>query len=251
MKVLICATVALLALTGCGGGDDGPPQSSSSSGGGGLPPPASAPPLKTEMAARFGIVNFPIGAAIEPAAITNATDSALLLKHFSSVTAENAMKPDTVWPNAPGSSPPQPATAPNFVPADAIYDFALNNQIRVRGHTLLWHRTAPSWMFAGDQSDPVNYRIGVQQNLRNYILAVVQHFPQVYAWDVVNEVATDTPNAANPYRTDSPWYIAYSVGGMDGAEYVRDAFTFAAQARTAAGRSQATMKLMLNDNNTE
>ena len=253
MKVLICATVALLALTGCGGGDDGPPQSSSSSssGGGGLPPPASAPPLKTEMAARFGIVNFPIGAAIEPAAITNATDSALLLKHFSSVTAENAMKPDTVWPNEPGSNPPRPTIAPDFDPADAIYDFALNNQIRVRGHTLLWHRTAPSWMFAGDQSDPVNYRIGVQQNLRNYIFAVVEHFPQVYAWDVVNEVATDTPNAANPYRTDSPWYIAYSVGGGDGAEYVRDAFTFAAQARTAAGRSQATMKLMLNDYNTE
>ena len=65
----------------------------------------------------------------------------------------------------------------------------------------------------------------MQQHLRDYIFAVVQHFPNVYAWDVVNEVASDTPNAANPYRTDSPWYIAYSVGGLDGSDYVRDAFT--------------------------
>ena len=74
--------------------------------------------------------------------------------------------------------------------------------------------------------------------MRDYIFAVIQHFPDVYAWDVVNEVASDTPNAANPYRTDSPWYIAYSVGGKDGREYVRDAFLFATQARTSIGRDQ-------------
>ena len=123
--------------------------------------------------------------------------------------------------------------------------------MRLRGHTLLWHRTAPTWFFAGDTSNPIAYREGVRQALRTYILAVVQHFPNVYAWDVVNEVATDTPNAANPYRTDSPWYIAYSEGGLDGRQYVRDAFVFADEARTLIGRTSATMKLMLNDYNTE
>ena len=54
-----------------------------------------------------------------------------------------------------------------------------------------------------------------------------------------------------PYRTNSPWYIAYSVGGQDGSEYVRDAFLFASQARASIGRTSATMKLMLNDYNTE
>ena len=71
----------------------------------------------------------------------------------------------------------------------------------------------------------------MQQRLRDYIFAVVQHFPKVYAWDVVNEVATDAPDPLTPYRTNSPWYIAYSVGGQDGSEYVRDAFVFANQAR--------------------
>jgi endo-1,4-beta-xylanase len=80
---------------------------------------------------------------------------------------------------------------------------------------------------------------------------VIAHFPDVYAWDVVNEVASDTPNATNPYRTNSPWYIAYSVGGLDGTQYVRDAFMFADQARLSIGRTSATMQLMINDYNTE
>jgi endo-1,4-beta-xylanase len=203
------------------------------------------------MAAKFGVVNFPIGAAIEPSATTNATDTAILLKHFSSVTAENAMKPDTVWPTLPGSNPAQPAAAPNFGPADTIHNYAVANQIQVRGHTLLWHATAPSWFFSADQSNPAAYRTETQRRMCQYISAVVARYPNIYAWDVVNEVATDTPNSANPYRTDSLWYQAYSVGGMNGAEYVRDAFVCANTARAAAGRNSTNMKLMLNDYNTE
>jgi endo-1,4-beta-xylanase len=243
------AAAALLMLTGCGGdGDSLPPP-----GSGGpptLPSPASAPALKTVLAARFGVGDFPVGAAIEPASTTDATDSSLLRKHFSSITAENAMKPDTVWPNAPGSTT-TPAASPNFVPADVLANFAAANGIRLRGHTLLWHATAPSWFFAGDTSNAVNYRAVVQQRLRTYIFAVIQHFPNVYAWDVVNEVASDTPNAANPYRTTSPWYMAYSVGGMNGRDYVVDAFLFATQARASIGKNSGNMKLMLNDYNTE
>jgi endo-1,4-beta-xylanase len=248
MTIRLMALAALLALAGCGGGggsvgSSSSSSSSSSSGGPQLPPAATAPALKTEMAARFGTANFPIGAAIEPAATTDASDSAILLKHFSSVTAENAMKPDSIWPSG---------AAPNYTNANVIYNFAMANQMQVRGHTLVWHATAPSWFFAGDPvADPAGYRAAVQQRLRTYIYAVVQQFPNIYAWDVVNEVATDTPNAANPYRTTSPWYIAYSAGGANGADYVRDAFTFAAEARANIGRSSATMKLMLNDYNTE
>jgi endo-1,4-beta-xylanase len=243
------AAAALLALSGCGGGDD----DTFDPGNGGqdptLPPPASAPALKTVLAAKYGTVNFPIGAAIEPVSLTTPPDAALLQKHFSSVTAENAMKPQTIWPNAPGTQ--LPAASPNFVPADAIYDNAVLNNVQVRGHTLLWHQGAPTWFFAGDVNDQPNYRFTVQQRLCNYIDAVVRRYPQVYAWDVVNEVASDTQNAANPYRTDSPWYQAYAAGGNDGSRYVRDAFTCANQSRLAIGRNSANMKLMLNDYNTE
>jgi endo-1,4-beta-xylanase len=131
-----------------------------------LPDPATAPALKTVLATKYGVPDFPVGAAIEADSITGAA-STLLKKHFSAITLENAMKPDTVWPNAAGTSgsTAQPAPAPNFAPADAIVTFATNNGIEVRAHTLLWHQTAPDWFFAGNPNDFVNYRITVQQRL--------------------------------------------------------------------------------------
>src|SRR5688572_4331618 len=254
------STATLMAsLVACGGGGDGggsfpPPAGGGGGGGGGLPPPSSAPALKTTLAARYGVVNFPVGAAIEPAATTTALERDILLKHFSSITAENAMKPDTVWPNKAGTggATSEPADSPNFVPGDTLAAFAFNNGMQLRGHTLLWHQSVPTWFFAGAPVvDPVSYRINVQQRLRDYIYAVVQHFPNVYAWDVVNEVASDTPFDPNPFRTNSPWYLAYGVGGGDPREYVRDAFQFAAEARNLVGRNSSNMKLMLNDYNTE
>jgi len=247
-QLLITACAVSLVACGGGGGSTPPP----AGGGGGntpqLPSPASAPALKTTLAAKFGTVNFPIGAAIE-ADSTTGTGAALLQKHFSSITAENAMKPDTVWPSIPGTSPAQPAASPNFAPADVLVNFAAVNNLQLRGHTLLWHQTAPTWMFIGPINDPANYRIAVQQNLRTYIDAVMRHFPNVYAWDVVNEVASDTPNDPNPYRTASLWYQAYANGGLSGKDYVVDAFMIAGQVRASMGKPG--IKLMLNDYNTE
>lgn len=244
------AAIAATLLVGCGGGGDEP---FTPPPGGGvtpqLPSPASAPALKASLAAKFGVVNFPVGAAIEPASTTNA-DAPLLLKHFSSLTAENAMKPDKLWPSAPGTS--QPGT-PNFTDADTIANYAVANGIRLRGHTLLWHRTIPAWLLDGPlgAGQEANYRAAVRQHLRDYIFAVVARYPEIYAWDVVNEVASDTQNAQNPYRTDSLWWAAYSRGGMNGADYVSDAFTFASQARASINKNSSNMKLMLNDYNTE
>lgn len=256
LRLAAAASAILIASCGGGGGDGPgpiPPPTPSPPPTGGLPPPSTAPALKTTLAAKYGVVDFPIGAAIEPASTTNA-DAAVLQKHFSSITAENAMKPDTVWPNKAGTSgaTAQPADAPNFGPGDALVAFAAANNMKVRGHTLLWHRTAPEWFFAGDPvGDAANYRATVQQRLKAYIFAVIAAWPDIYAWDVVNEVASDTPNATNPYRTDSPWYVAYGAGGGDPTEYVRDAFLFATQAREAIGRNSSNMKLMINDYNTE
>jgi len=180
---VVIAAALTVSLSACGGSSQGlSPVSSGGGGSGGLPPSSSAPALKTQISVRMGVVGFPVGAAIAADSLVGfAAD--LLRKHYSSITAENAMKPDTIWPNAPGTSgsTAMPAAAPNFAPADALVNFAFSNDIQVRGHTLLWHRTAPDWFFAGDQSAPANYRAAVQQRLHDYIFAVMQHFPNVYA----------------------------------------------------------------------
>ncbi|MFL6550188.1 MAG: endo-1,4-beta-xylanase [Povalibacter sp.] len=196
-----------------------------------LPDPSSAPELKTTFAP-----NFRVGAAvlieqIDPA--THASDVALLKKHFSSITVANAMKADTLGV-AEGQY--------NFTPADQIVAFAQANGIAVRAHTLVWHFTSPVWFFAGDQSDPAAYHQQVRGRLQKYITDVITHFKgKVYAWDVVNEVASDI--AGQTYRTNSPWYQAYSIGG-NGADYIEDAFRFARAA-------DPDVKLFLNDYSTE
>jgi endo-1,4-beta-xylanase len=202
-----------------------------------LPPPASAPALKSVRTA------YLVGAALEPAQLDIAADAQLLRRHFNSITAENVMKPATIKGESEGQ-------AYNFAPADQLIVFARANNMQVRGHTLVWHQSAPAWFFAGDQSDPVAYRALVRQRLRTYIIDVITYFgANVYAWDVVNEAASDT--AGEIYRTSSPWYQAYSVGGLEGADYVEDAFRFAGEARALAGLTRANLKLMINDYNSE
>ena len=244
MKKLLVAGLGCLLLA-CGGGGD---TNSFPQPTGQLPDPANAPALKTTLVARSTAPNLLVGAAIEVAS-TGGTDAAILQKHFSSITAENAMKPDTIWPSIPGTAPAQPAASPNFGPADALITFAAANNLQVRGHTLLWHQTVPTWMIVGDLSNAANYRVTLQQHLRTYITATMNHFPNVYAWDVVNEVSSDTPNDPNPYRTASVWYQAYANGGLAGKDYVVDAFRIAGEVRAAMGKPG--IKLMLNDYNTE
>lgn len=235
-------TIVSLWLVACGGGGGGgggspppsnppqnppppPPQQPQ------LPDPATAPALRTELGSYFLV-----GAALEPSqlnATTNAADVALLQKHFSSITAENVMKPSTIGVAEDDY---------NFGPADQLVAFAKANNIMVRGHTLVWHQTAPDWFFEGNQSDPATYHATVKGRLERYITDVVSHFgDDIYAWDVVNEVASDTPGEI--YRTTSPWYIAYSVGG-NGEDYIEDAFR-------AARAANPNVKLFLNDYSTE
>jgi endo-1,4-beta-xylanase len=232
----ILAATSLLLLAACGGGGGGgsstprPPPSTPPAPQ--LPDASTAPALKTVFAPYFRI-----GAAVvleQIDAATHPDDVALLRKHFSSITVANAMKADTVAV-AEGQY--------NFEPADQIVAFAQDNGIEVRAHTLVWHVTSPDWFFAGDRSDPVAYRALVRHRLQTYITDVVTHFKgKVYAWDVVNEVAGTAQGQT--YRTDSPWYEAYSVGGGNGADYIEDAFR-------AARAPDPDVKLFINDFLTE
>src|SRR5689334_21469072 len=95
--------------------------------------PSVVPALKDVYAA-----DFLIGAAIQPSQLDSPAEAALLRRHYNSITAENVMKPRTIAPSVGGY---------DFAPADRLVEFARANGIRIRGHTLVWHRTAPEWFF--------------------------------------------------------------------------------------------------------
>lgn len=206
-----------LTLVACGGGGSSPAPSAV------VPPPPTASDgvLKGRYEA-----NFLVGAAIGTAQIAAASlDSDILSKQFSSITAENLMKPDSLAPTE---------GVYNFAEADALVSFAVANGISVRGHALLWHRATPDYFFQGTPAE-------VKARLQEYIFEVVTHFKgKIYAWDVVNEAITDDGSAATaPYR-NSNWYQAAG----NSKDYIDWAFE-------AARAADPGVKLFLNDYNTE
>ncbi|MBN1697429.1 MAG: endo-1,4-beta-xylanase [Spirochaetales bacterium] len=168
--------------------------------------------------------HFLIGAAIEPNKLRNPNHIALLKKHFSSITAENCMKPSSLQPME-GTF--------NFYAADKLLEFARENGIAFRGHTLVWHNQAAEWMFYESKgSEHPASREQLKTRLKDHIYTIMEHFKgNVYAWDVVNE-AIDVGKPDD--MRNSKWYQ------IMGKEYIELAFRYAREADPDA-------KLFYND----
>lgn len=172
---------------------------------------------------------FPIGAAITPQHADLATiHGEALVKHFNSVTAENVMKPESLQRNK---------GVYTWEGADRIVQFAKNNNLQVRGHTLTWHSQSPDWMFYDENGELLSREVASAQ-LEEHITTVMSRYKgDVYAWDVVNEAMSDwDPNGEIIYREDSPWYKIF------GPSYIDSAFVF-------AHRADPEAKLFYNDYN--
>ena len=79
---------------------------------------------------------FDIGVATNPRVLSFGGE--LIKSEFSSVTCENEMKPVSIQANRGEYT---------FERADIIADFAAANNLKVRGHTLVWHGQTGSWMY--------------------------------------------------------------------------------------------------------
>ena len=78
-------------------------------------------------------------------------------------------------------------------------DFVKENNIKVRGHVLVWHSQTPDWFFKENFNDDgawVSKEVMIKR-LENYIKNLMQtlkdEYPEVefYAWDVVNEAFSE------------------------------------------------------------
>lgn len=168
--------------------------------------PASTPKLK-EVYKDY----FDIGVAVSPAALK--TDEAtLVLQQFNSLTPENAMKMGPIQPRE---------GAFNWRDADTIAAFAQRNNLKMRGHTLVWHSQAPTWFFTNATGDTVSKEV-LLQRMKEHITAVAGRYRgKVYAWDVVNEVISDDPRE---FYRQSPFLR------IIGEEFIEKAFLFAHEA---------------------
>jgi len=156
---------------------------------------------------------FPIGAAINPDVdLATETRKAFITQQYNSITPENQMKPKQIHPQE---------NKWNWEPADRIVNFAKQNNMKVRGHALVWHQNAPAWMIS--ENGKLASKEFLFAKMKNHIVTMMEHYKNdVYCWDVVNEAISDNPNEIFRGK-DSLYQIA-------GEEYVEMAFRYAREA---------------------
>ena len=172
---------------------------------------------------------FDIGCALPQSVFSISKWKALAVSQFSIVTPENEMKPDSVL-DIGGSKKlvqetgDETAVAVHFTAAKAILDFAKTYNIKVHGHTLLWHSQTPGALFheGYESSGPLVTREVLLGRMENYIKGVMDYLKENYpgvvvSWDVLNEAIDD----GSGWLRKSNWY------NIIGEDYPNYAFAFA------------------------
>ncbi len=176
---------------------------------------------------------FMIGNIMEPGQIQDTETTAMFKHHYNVVTAENAMKPGNIS-KIKGEY--------NFDSADKLVAWAKENDLKIHGHTLVWHSQSAPWLTTKADGTPLT-RAEARANMQDYINTVAGHYAgRVISWDVVNEAflpgVADIPadwrdvlRKAEDNGNGSPWYQAYANDadvskGEDGSDYIYDAFVF-------------------------
>ena len=183
---------------------------------------------------------FKIGCACAGSEFAQGATKALIQKHYNSLTLGNELKPDSVLDQALSQAYVKETgddTAPQISlnEADEMLKFAAANQIPVRGHVLVWHSQTPDWFFKEnfDSDGAWVSKEKMTQRLENYIKIVMEtlakDYPDVtfYAWDVVNEAASDAgtirpAGSNNEVNGQSAWVKVYGD-----QSYIPLAFEFA------------------------
>ncbi|MBH0079694.1 endo-1,4-beta-xylanase [Pseudoalteromonas sp. NZS11] len=167
-----------------------------------------APALKNTFAD-----SFKIGVAVNQDIVTgkNAAAQSIIAKQFNTVTLENAMKAEVIYPQQ---------GKVDFSGADAFIDFAKQNNMFTVAHTLVWHNQTPDWFFTNSKNEPNTPAQQLEQMRKHIELVAGRYKNKVDAWDVVNEVIADDGS----YR---PTVWVNRVG--DGDTMVKAAFKYAQQ----------------------
>lgn len=157
--------------------------------------------------------SFKMGVAVNQDIVTgkNAAAQSIIAKQFNTVTLENAMKAEVIYPQQ---------GKVDFSGADAFIDFAKQNNMFTVAHTLVWHNQTPDWFFTNSKNEPNTPAQQLEQMRKHIELVAGRYKNKVDAWDVVNEVIADDGS----YR---PTVWVNRIG--DGDTMVKAAFKYAQQ----------------------
>ena len=164
------------------------------------------------------VSSFPVGVAVGENLLRNNTAYRnVVSSEYNSITPENAGKIESLHPQE---------NVFDFSGLDSIVGFALKNNIRIHGTTLIWHDFSRlEWLknFRGDSA-------AWEKMFKNHIQTVVKHYKgKVKSWDVVNE----------PFHEDGTLRMDETVKGDNpgslwarhlGKDYIARAFQYAHEA---------------------
>ena len=155
----------------------------------------------------------------------------ITLREFNVITAENVMKPRFLQPKE-GKF--------RFRAADEMINFAIKNDLKVVGHTLVWKNSTPDWFFKDKKGNQVDRDLLINR-LEKHIKKIVGRYKgKVQYWDVVNEAIETKWNPKtkswDAFYKPCPWLE------IIGPEYIEIAYK-------AAHEADPDTKLLYNDYN--
>ncbi len=156
--------------------------------------------------------DFRIGAALSVEQILGRepATSAIVAKHFNTITPENILKWEEVHPEPDRY---------NFEPADQYVAFGEKHKMFIIGHTLVWFYQTPAWVFQDKSGKPLR-RDALLGRMRDHIFTVMGRYKgRIHGWDVVNEAVT-----AEGQLRKNKWLE------IIGEDYMQKAYEFAREA---------------------
>jgi endo-1,4-beta-xylanase len=141
------------------------------------------------------------GCAASTFQLRNETFAPLLAREARTLVAEYEMKRAALEAQ-PGQF--------DFTATDTLINFAKQNGMAFRGHTLVWHKANPPWLESALASP-----VGKERTLAGYIESVAGHFRgRMHSWDVVNEALAPEDGRSDNLR-NSLWLRAFGPTYID------------------------------------
>ena len=185
-----------------------------------LPLLASSAWAQTTLKEAAAAVGLNIGIATNSNQVSNATSAyATAAKgQFNMVVCENEMKFESTERTIGQFS---------YTGGDNVYKFAEASQMKMRGHTFIWHSQS------GSAQSAIKDRTSGLKIMKDHIDAVGGHFKEkIHEWDVLNEITADgsgngmrstfwSSNIGNDFA-DSALTFSRRVIGTNGHLYYND-----------------------------
>lgn len=167
--------------------------------------------------------NMKAGTCLSEQMLNNKKCTDFILQNFNSITFENHLKPDYILDQK--ASKAAGDIVVKFGDATInMLQWCADNNMAVRGHTLIWHSQTPDWIFyeGFDTKNEMVSRDVMLARMESYIrqtfelLEEMGYLEMFYAYDVVNEAWEDDGTKRN-----SKWLQTI------GEDYLWQAFYFA------------------------